>query len=279
MAIERNDSSFLRRLVHEHAGISLEFDRDDLFELRLEPLLSDFGVTCVEELVEKMRSQPEPHLTRLVVEAMATCETLFFRDFHPFELLRTHVIPQWLETRAPGEKLSILCLACSSGQEPYSLAMLLDAHFPQIVAEGVRITACDLSERMVEKARLGRYSRMEVNRGLPARFLISYFEKDGEEWQVVDDLRHRVDFHVVNMSRDMPPGGPADIVFLRNVLIYFDEPMKKNCLRLAGDLLKPRGCLFLGAAETTINIDDSFEREQIGQAGYYRLAAGLHHGR
>ena len=271
MAIEPNDSSFLRRLVYEHAGIALEADRDDLFELRLEPMLSEFGVTCVAELVENLRFQPEAHLTGQVVEAMATCETLFFRDFHPFELLRTHVIPQWLETRQPHEKLSVLSLACSSGQEPYSLAMLLDAHFPQLVADGVHIYASDFSERMIERARQGCYSRMEVNRGLPARFLVQYFEKTGDTWQVVDELRKRVSFEVINLARDMPSGGPADIIFLRNVLIYFDKPMKKHCLRLAADLLKPRGCLFLGAAETTINIDDSFAREQVEQAGFYRL--------
>jgi chemotaxis protein methyltransferase CheR len=229
------------------------------------------GFASLNQLVEKLQSHYFDGLHRQVVEAMTTNETSFFRDFHPFEALRKIVLPDLIAKRGQTRELAIWCAACSAGQEPYSLAMLMREHFPQLAGWRVRILATDLSTDILARAREGRYSQIEVNRGLPAPLLLKYFRKQGCDWYLRDDIRRMVDFQIVNLAAPWPPLAPLDFVMLRNVLIYFSIETKKEILAKVRRVLKPDGYLFLGAAETTFNIDEGFERVQLERAACYRV--------
>jgi len=205
------------------------------------------------------------------VEAMTTNETSFFRDFHPFEGLKKFVLPDLIARRAAERELTVWCAASSSGQEPYSLAMLIRENLPQLVSWRIRILATDLSSDVLARAREGRYSQLEVNRGLPASLLVKYFEKRGCDWYLRDDIRNMVDFQIVNLASAWPFLPPMDIVMLRNVLIYFGVETKKDILAKVRRVLRPDGYLFLGGSETTFSIDDSFERVQLERATCYRV--------
>ena len=185
----------------------------------------------------RLRIDQGHDLHRKVVEAMTTNETSFFRDFHPFEVLRKTLIPELIRRRSRQRRLNIWCAACSSGQEPYSLAMLIHEHFPELATWQVRILASDLSTEMVERARLGRYSQFEVNRGVPVTFLVRYFQRHGLEWTLVDSIRRSVEFQAINLVNDWPSLPTMDLVLIRNVLIYFDNEAKKQVLgRIAGHM-------------------------------------------
>jgi chemotaxis protein methyltransferase CheR len=249
----------------------LDGDKAYLAETRLGPLARCEGFPSVDDLLTRLRSSPDDGLHRKVVEAMTTNETSFFRDSHPFELLRQTVLPELVRRRAAGRDLSLWSAACSSGQEPYSVAMLVREHFPALAAGGLRIIASDLSTEMLDRARQGLYTQMEVNRGLPARLLVKYFDKQGPHWQIKDDLRRLVEFRPINLTNAWPPLPALDVILLRNVLIYFDVATKQRILAKVRQVLRPDGYLLLGGAETTINLDDAFERVQVDRSGYYRL--------
>jgi chemotaxis protein methyltransferase CheR len=271
MTLSTAEFNYVRRLVLEQSAIVLEEDKGYLVESRLLPLARREGFPSLSRFVEKLQSEHFNGLHRQVVEAMTTNETSFFRDFHPFEAMRKSVLPDLIAKRAPTHELAIWCAACSAGQEPYSLAMLLREHFPSLAAWKVRITATDLSTEILARAREGRYSQLEVNRGLPAPLLVKYFQKQGCDWYLRDDLRRMVEYQVLNLAGPWPPLFPADIVMLRNVLIYFGTDTKKEILGKVRKVLKPDGYLFLGGAETTFNLDDAFERVQFERATYYRV--------
>lgn len=271
MPLNSADFDYICKLVRDRSAIVLDAGKEYLAESRLLPLARSEGCASLQELILRLRTQSATDLQKKVVEAMTTNETSFFRDVHPFEVLKKVVLPDLLAKRDKERTLNLWCGASSSGQEPYTIAMVLREHFPTLATWSVRFVATDLSVEMVERARAGRYSQLEVNRGMPAALLVKYFQRQGVEWQLKDELRKTVEFHAMNLAESWPPMADLDVVFMRNVLIYFDVPMKKTILGKIRRLLRPDGYLFLGAVETTLNLDDGFERVQFGKAGYYRL--------
>jgi len=271
MTLSAQEFNYIRRLVMEQAAIVLEEDKGYLVESRLSPLARREGFASLSALVERLQREPFNGLHRKSVEAMTTNETSFFRDFHPYEALKKFVLPELVAKRAQERELSIWCAASSSGQEPYSLAMLWREHFPLQASWDFRILATDLSTDILSRAREGRYSQLEVNRGLPASYLIKHFQKQGCDWVLRDEIRRMVQYQALNLAGPWPPLFPADIVMMRNVLIYFGTDTKKEILGKVRRVLKPDGYFFLGGAETTFNLDDSFERLQFERATYYRV--------
>ncbi len=271
MGLSERDFGTVRGLVKEHAAIVLEPAKTYLIEARLAPQAKDEGFESVEQLVEALRSTPFGPLHARVVDAMTTRETSFFRDLHPFDAFRKSVLPELLQRRQVERKLNIWCGGSSSGQEPYTVAILLREHFPELHDWTVGLVATDLSEDIVARARAGRFNQIEVNRGLPARLLVKYFTKDGIEFRVNDALREMVEFKALNLVKPWPPMPPLDVIFLRNVMLYFDPATRREILARIRRCLAPDGYLFLGAAETTLNADDAFERVAIEQSWAYRL--------
>ncbi len=282
MSIQQSDFMFVRELVLARSAIVLEAGKEYLVEARLGPLARDSGHGSIAELVEALRRAPSGPLTTRVVEAITTHETSFFRDNHPFESLRDHVLPALLAR--PGDApIHLWSAACSSGQEPYSIAMLLEEHFGGRIEPAassarpgvarLRIIATDLSEQVLERARSGRFRQLEVNRGLPAHCLTKYFTRSGLEWQVGDRLKRWIDFRPLNLIGDWGALPRFDIVFMRNVLIYFDVETKKRILGRVRRTMSREGWLFLGSAETTLNIDESFRRVQAQRGNAFQCAA------
>jgi chemotaxis protein methyltransferase CheR len=271
MSLSQTEFNFIRRLVLDQAAIVLEEDKAYLVESRLLPLARREGLASINLFVQKLQTQPFNGLHRQTVEAMTTNETSFFRDFNPFEALKKSLLPDLIVRRAAEKEMVIWCAAGSSGQEPYSLAMLIRENFPQLLSWTIRILATDISSEVLTRARAGRYSQIEVNRGLPASLLVKYFQKRGSDWCLRDDIRQMVDHQILNLAGAWPPLPTIDIVMLRNVLIYFGVETKKTILAKVRRVLKPDGYLFLGGAETTFNLDDSFERVQLERATCYRV--------
>ena len=271
MTITASEFDYIRRLVLEQSAIVLEQDKQYLAESRLLPLARREGFDSLASLVVGLAAKRFDGLHRKVVEAMTTNETSFFRDFHPFEALRNSILPELVLKRASSKQLSFWSAACSSGQEPYSFVILLQEYFPSLTGWTVRLIATELSAEMLARAQEGRYSQLEVNRGLPASLLVKYFRQHGSDWQIREDLRRRVEFQVMNLAENWPLLPPMDVVLMRNVLIYFGVETKKKILSKVRQLLKPDGFLFLGGAETTFNLDDAFERVQFDRTICYSV--------
>lgn len=270
MSLTAESFSFVADLVRRRSAIQLEAGKEYLVESRLLPLARAAAAADVDAYVRAVRASNHPAALQDVVEALTTNETSWFRDGQPFQALVEQVVPDVLaNTRtggAPGP-LRVWSAACSSGQEPYSIAMTLAEARPGL---DLRIVATDLSEQMVTRARAGRYNQLEVNRGLPATMLVRYFTRSGADWEVAPALKERITFTRHNLLDAPPLGGPFDVVFCRNVLIYFDLATKRDILRRVQQVLRPGGYLFLGAAETTIGIDDTWERVPVGRGSVYR---------
>jgi len=271
MSLTTAEFGYIQRLVLEQSGIVLDDDKQYLAESRLQPLARRAGFNSLSSLVASLLARKFDGIHRQVVEAMTTNETSFFRDFHPYEALRKSVLPQFMHKRASSKELNIWSAACSSGQEPYSIAMLLQEDFRGMAGWNVRLIASELSAEMLTRAREGRYSQLEVNRGLPAKLLVKYFRQQGADWQIAEDLRKCVEFVAINLAGFWPALPPMDIILMRNVLIYFGVETKKAILRKARQVLKQDGLLFLGGAETTFNLDDSFERVQFERTICYQV--------
>lgn len=271
MSLNNLDFDYVCRLIHAHSAIALEADKGYLVESRLILLARREGFASPQQLVARLRSEPFNGLHQKVVEAMANNETTFFRDLYPFEALKKAILPGLLEKRAAERRLNLWSSACSSGQESYSVAMLLCESFPVLANWTVQFVASDISGEMLSRAREGYYSQLEVNRGLPAALLVKYFHKQGLQWQIKDELRQMVEFRQINLAEAWPLLPSMDIILMRNVLIYFDLETKKDILSRVRRLLRPDGYLLLGAAETMINLDDSFARTTFDRAGCYRL--------
>jgi chemotaxis protein methyltransferase CheR len=269
----QTEFDFLRGLVRERSAIVLEPGKEYLVENRMIPVLREGGFGSVTELCAALRAAPRGELERRVVEAMTTNETSFFRDVHPFDALRTRLLPDLIAARADERKLRFWSNACSSGQEAYSLAMLLAEHFPQLHDWDVSILATDLSREMVQRTSEGVYGQLEMNRGLPAALLIRHFQRSGTHWQVRPELRHRVQAREMNLVTAWPPLPRFDVIMLRNVLIYFDLETKRSILRRVRQALRSDGALFLGSAETTVMVDDAWVRVACGASVVYRPAA------
>lgn len=272
--VTTEDFDFIRRLFAERSAILLEPGKEYLVETRLAPLVRQLGVDSLTDLVTRLRAPGSNGLATQVVEALLTQETSFFRDVAPFESLRKSVIPDLIGRRANERALAIWCCASSTGQEIYSLAMLLHEHFPELRTWNVLLLATDLSREALERARAGNYHQIEVNRGLPARLLIKYFRQQGTRWQLTEEIRNLVEFRELNLSQPWPFLPRMDLILNRNVMIYFDVAMKKSILSRMARILRPDGYLLLGASETTFNIEDAFCRVEALKAGFYQLADG-----
>lgn len=272
-SIQENDFRFVRDLVLARSAIVLEQGKEYLVEARLAPVARDTGHGTIAGLVEALRRAPSGPLAKTVVEAMTTNETSFFRDSHPFDSLRQQIVPQLLERNRTERGITIWSAACSTGQEPYTIAMTMREHFPQLESWKVRIVATDLADHVLTRARAGRYRQLEVNRGLPATYLAKYFTRHGLEWEVAPSLKAWTEFRALNLIGDWGVLPRFDVIFLRNVLIYFDVETKRQILARVRRHLRPGGWLFLGSAETTLNIDESFRRVTVDRGHAYQNAA------
>ncbi len=272
MSISREGFDYVRTLVHTQSGLVLEPGKEYLVESRLQPLAQSEGLNSVQALVERLRGSSLNGLHQRVVEAMTTNETSFFRDLRPFEELRNSILPQLIERRRAERRITIWSAACSSGQEPYTIAMILQEHFPALAGWTCRLMASDIAEEVMAKARSGRYSQLEVSRGLPAAYLVKYFHHRGNEWEIAEDIRRKVEYFPINLTKPWPALSRIDIILMRNVLIYFDVETKKRIFANLRRQLQADGYLALGGAETTLGIDDSFERISGDKGGgWFRL--------
>jgi chemotaxis protein methyltransferase CheR len=271
MSLAPVDFEYLRHLVRTHSAIVIDPGKEYLAETRLASLVSEQGCTSLQEFLKILRAQAFSGLHRKVLDAMTNNETWFFRDGNPFTALTGSAIPELMKRRETEHKISIWSAACSSGQEPYSIAMAIRGSF-NLPSWKFSILGTDFSSAILERAKAGLYRQMEVNRGLPTRLLTQYFVQQGLYWQLKPEILAMVTFRFLNLA---DPWGeaipPADIIFLRNVLIYFDVETRKGILGRVRRVLRPDGYLFLGCAETTLNLDDSFQRVQTGNFVCYQL--------
>jgi chemotaxis protein methyltransferase CheR len=264
------DYRFLRDYILRLSGIALGEDKQYLLESRLTPLVSSHGLKGLGQLCGILREGRDIALKQAVVEAVTTNETFFFRDPAQYEVLRTVVLPGLLAARGPGRRLRVWSAASSSGQEAYSLAILfLEMGLGE---REVQILGTDLSEQMLERARRGRYTQTEVGRGVPASYLAKYFTRAQAEWQLTDRVRGMVQYEQRDLRYALGDPTIFDVIFCRNVLIYFDVTTKTQILRDLRSRLAPDGCLLLGNSETTLQLDVPFERQLIGEAVLYRAA-------
>jgi chemotaxis protein methyltransferase CheR len=244
------DYGYLRQLVFSLSQNVLDPSRDYLFETRLSRLLRNQGMTHMQELVQHLRHSKNPALERAIAEAMTINETSFFRDARPFELLRTELLPRLIENRRPNRTLRFWSAACSTGQEAFSLAMLLREHFQSLDGWNTCIEGTDIASEVVQRAQAGRFYRIEMNRGLPARFVVRYFDHVGEDWVAKAEIRQLCHFRQANLClHQLPFYERFDVIFLRNVMLYFSQETRRALMARIHRLLAPDGILFLGSAE------------------------------
>ena len=271
MSLSAADFTYVTGVVRQRSAIDLQPGKEYLVESRLVPVARSVGETDIAALVVRMRRGDE-RLSEAVVDALTTNETSWFRDSHPFQAFTQHLLPD--VTKPPSRSLTIWSAACSSGQEAYSLAMLLLDWMPMHPGISVQIVGSDISPRMVERSSAGRYSQLEVNRGLPANYLVKHFEQQGRDWVLKPQVKQLARFQKGNLA--MPAVGvpQCDIVFLRNVLIYFDVDTKRTVLGHVRRVLRPGGYLVLGGAESTLTLDSAFQRMELGKTVVFKHQGG-----
>jgi chemotaxis protein methyltransferase CheR len=257
---------FFADMVKQNSGIALVKGKEYLLESRLNELAKVLGLKDIEALYRKAKFQMTPKLKEQIIEAMTTNETYFFRDQHPFDALQKHIIPELMEQNASTKSLKFWSAACSTGQEPYSIAMIMSEHFPALANWRVTITATDISQQAVSKGIAGRFTQVEVNRGLPITLLIKYFKQQGAFWIVNDKLKKTMRFKRMNLMAPFIGVNGMDVVLCRYVLIYFDQQTKKQILEKIVKVLNPGGYLFLGATETPIGLPPTMKRTAFGRA-------------
>jgi len=258
---------FLQRHIHTEIGIVLEDDKHYLIETRLAPVLHRFGLATIDDLCAQLKRSPPVELARQVLEAMTTNETYFFRDPAQYEAIRSDLLPGLIKEHQHSKKLRFWSAAASTGQEAYSLAMLL-------IQAGlgdwdIQILGTDFSSQILERARAGRYLQIEVNRGLPAALLVKHFRRSGSDWQLGDEILRMVTFHTIDLRKPVAHLGPFDAVFCRNVMIYFDSETKNTILRELHGTLFRGGWLLLGGAESAFGLEAMFHRQSVGKATVY----------
>ncbi|MCB1720337.1 MAG: protein-glutamate O-methyltransferase CheR [Alphaproteobacteria bacterium] len=253
------DFDIYKDLLKEKSGLVLTQDKSYLVESRLNPVAKKWGYDSLDTMTMALQGVPDKDLVRDIVEAMTTNETSFFRDSRPFDLFKDVVIKYMKEARAPRRRLRIWCAAASSGQEPYTIAMLLKEAAMEFPGWSFEIIATDISHDILNLAREGRYTQFEVQRGLPIQLLMKYFTQDGDRWQLNDEIRKMVKYDYFNLLDPMAKLGTFDIIFCRNVLIYFDEQTKGMVLDKMAQQIEKDGFLFLGGAETVLGITNSFK--------------------
>ena len=265
------DFEFICQILRERSGLVLTNDKAYLLESRLLPVARKWKLATFDDLVRTIRSRMDEAVIRDVVEAMTTNESFFFRDTKPFDQFKQLVLPALMKSRAGGKTIRIWSAACSSGQEPYSLAMILSEMAVQLNGWKIEIVGTDLSTEILARAKEGMYSQFEVQRGLPITMLVKYFAQVGDRWQINPKIRGMVQYREFNLLQDPAPLGRFDVVFCRNVLIYFDQPTKTRVLNSVAKLMPEDGFLFLGGAETVLGITDKFQMVP-GQRGIYGVA-------
>ena len=273
MTLSQSEFSFVSTLVRKEASIVLAPGKEYLVEARLIPVARAVGAANVNEFLAELQRRPNLDYQRKIIDALTTNETSWFRDREPFAALTEVILPELIKSRAATRKVRFWSGASSSGQEAYSLAITLQEALPS--GWNYEIVGTDISTEMVKRAETAEYSQVEVNRGLPAAQLVQYFERAGAHWRVTSHLRKNVSFKLMNLTAPLPAMQPFDVVFMRNVLIYFDVATKRTVLQNVAKLLRPDGWLFLGAAETTIGIDDNYERVAAGRTSAYRVRTGV----
>jgi chemotaxis protein methyltransferase CheR len=265
-----DDFDLLCKILKERSGLVLSKDKAYLIESRLMPVARKYGFKKLDDLVAAVRLRREEGLLNDIAEAMTTNESLFFRDIWPFDILRTKVLPTLMASRS-NRTIRIWSAACSSGQEPYSICMALKEQGRKLDGWRFEVVATDLSREILMKANAGLYTQFEVQRGLPVTMLVKYFKQIGDKWQIDASIRSMVKFREFNLLDDPRPLGRFDVVFCRNVLIYFDQAMKRRVLEAISRHMPPDGVLYLGGAETVLGVTDRFQ-PMPGQRGVYCLS-------
>jgi chemotaxis protein methyltransferase CheR len=275
MACSDQDYDYLREVVLEQSANLIDRSRNALFDTRLKPIASLSGAANLEDFVNMLKAGKPAHLYRAVAEAMTINETSFFRDIAPFQMLRQVVFAQLIEQRTEKRRLRIWSAASSTGQEAYSLAMTIVEYFPDLAHWDVKIIGTDISRRVVDYAQRGRFRRLEVNRGLPARMLLKYLVKDGEEWEVVPRIRAMCEFRYANLCAPISDLPIFDLVLLRNVLLYFSQYDRRILFNEIHRKLAPDGYLLLGNAEQAEDSTNLFEVEFASNCYFYRPTGRL----
>jgi len=272
------DFAFLRKFLRDRSGLLLAVEKQYLAESRLLPVARRNGMSTLSELIDRLKNRAAAPLSADVVEAMTTNETFFFRDKLPFDHFRDTVMPALIAARAREKRIRIWCTAASTGQEPYSLAMMIKTMGAALAGYRIDIVATDLSSEVLERAKAGIYSQFEVQRGLPVQLLVKFFDQVGESWQLAPELRSMVQFRPLNLLNDFSALGNFDVVFCRNVLIYFDQDNKIAVLNRIALQMPDNGFLVLGAAETVIGLTEAF-KPLTDKRGLYVPNGGIQHGR
>ena len=262
------DFELISGLLKQRSGLVLPIDKVYLLESRLTPIAHKRGLETLDDLVNEVRLKRKEDLLTEITEAMTTNESFFFRDNKPFDLFKDTVMPQLMQSRSSKRKLRIWCAAASTGQEPYSLAIILKEMEAKLPGWNIEIIGTDISQEGLDKAKVGLFSQFEVQRGLPIQLLIKYFNQVGDMWQISDEIKNMVSYRKFNLLDPFTLLGSFDVIFCRNVLIYFDQPTKTEVLERMRKLIPDDGTLFLGAAETVLGITDKFKPVQ-GQRGLY----------
>jgi len=273
MACTDSDYAYLREVVMSQSANMIDPSRNALFDTKLTSIAKMAGALNLEDFVHLLRSDRPAHLHRAVAEAMTINETSFFRDVKPFDLLRETILPQLIEARRRERRLRIWSAASSTGQEAYSLAMLIAEHLPVVASWDVKIVGTDISRQVVEYARAGRYRRLEVNRGLPARMLLKYLTRDEDEWEVHPRIRSMCEFRCENLCTLSPTLPTFDLVLLRNALLYFSQGDRTTVFREVHRHIAPDGYLLLGNAEQAEESTDLFSVEFSSSSYFYRPVA------
>lgn len=253
------DFDIYKDLLKTKSGLLLTQDKSYLIESRLNPIAKKWGFEGLDELTRVLRGVPQADLINDIVEAMTTNETSFFRDINPFEIFKNTVLPYFKEKQGHSKRMRVWCAASSSGQEPYSLAMLLKEEAHKMPGWTFDITATDISHEILAQAKEGVYTQFEVQRGLPITHLMKYFTQQGDKWALNPEIKNMINFKYFNLLDGMASMGQFDVIFCRNVLIYFDQPTKKDVMERFGKQMGEDGFLFLGGAETVIGITDEFK--------------------
>lgn len=262
------DFEFISGILKQRSGLLLPMDKVYLLESRLTPIAHKRGLETLDDLVNEVRLKRKEDLLNEITEAMTTNESFFFRDTKPFDLFRDTVLPHVLDSRSSSRRLRIWCAAASTGQEPYSLAIILKEMQAKLAGWKIEIIGTDISQQVLDKAKAGLFTQFEVQRGLPIQLLIKYFNQVGDLWQISDEIRNMVTYKKFNLLDSFTLLGKFDVIFCRNVLIYFDQPTKSEVLAKMRGVVPADGALFLGAAETVLGITDKFKPVQ-GQRGLY----------
>lgn len=271
MSVPPFDFEYLRQLVREQSGVVLEPHKDYLAVLHLERIAEMAGYDSIAAFVDHLKQSSFSKLHLQAIEALVINETSFFRDRDPFEILKSSVLPTLIQSRSSRRAIYIWCAACSTGQEPYSIAMLIREAFPELASWNIRLIATDFSQQALDRAQQGVYTQLEISRGLPSNLRDRYFRPVGKSWQIVDDIRQMVEFRSLNLIQPWNALPLMDIIFLRNILIYFDLETKRSVFNRVQQTLQPDGYLFLGGGETTLYLNSRFETIQTKMGLYHRL--------